>query len=529
VTAGRGTSCRRARALWAMAALVAWQVAVGSPPAGLAPTWAASCGATGGTLQIGNIRAPVGLDPNVNFGITSYELQGSVYDTLVRYAPDGTLSPGLATAWSQPTPTTYLFTLRRNVRFQDGTPFAASDVAFTFQRIADPRVHATRGPDLQNVLDRVEGRGPYTVEVRLKRPQVSFLNLLASPDMYIVSASWAASHEFRQEMNGTGPFRLVSYEPDVRYVLERNPAAWAPPCLDRIEIRPIPDDRARAAALLSGQVNFVDSLPWQAVEQVMRQRGYRVYRGHDIFDFVRLNPTRPPLDNPQVRQALNFAIDRQALSFVAFDGEAVPMNGFLVVQGSWAYNPQTSRAWTHDPARALSLLRPAGYARPQDLRVAFESWSGSVHLDVAQAIATQLKQLGIGVDLRVIEAPALYQKRVTGDYMMLMDGLGLPWNDPDAYYDFFHSGASGYAAGVRFKDARLDALLEEGRATSDRGRRKAIYADVERLLARDAPWLFGVWRPEAEAARSTVQGFVRMPDGLGSYSMTEMGRLWIGK
>lgn len=519
---------RRVWALWVAAALLAAQTAVGIPGRP-AITLAASCGAMGGTLQIGNVRAPVGLDPNINYGITSDELQGAVYDGLVRYAPDGTLSPALATAWTQPTPTTYVFTLRRNVQFGDGTPFSASDVVFTFQRIEDPRVRATRGQDLLNILDRVDARGPYTVEVRLKRPQVSFLNLLASPDMYIVSASWAVGHDFTQAMNGTGPFRLTSYEPNVRYTLERNPHAWAPPCLDRVEILPIPDDRARAAALLSGQVNFVDSLPWQAVEQIMRQRGYRVYRGHDIFNFVRLNPTRPPLDNPQVRQALNFAIDRQALSFVAFDGLALPMTGFLTAPGSWAYSPTTSRVWTYDPNRALALLRAAGYARPQDVHLVFESWSGSLHLDIAQAIATQLTQLGISVDLRPIEAPALYQKRVTGDYMMLMDGLGLPWNDPDAYYDFFHSGASGYAAGAHFRDPQLDVLLEQGRATSDRARRQAIYVQVERRLFEDAPWLFAVWRPEAEAAGSSVQGFVRMPDGLGPYSLTELGRIWIAK
>jgi ABC-type transport system substrate-binding protein len=172
-------------------------------------------------------------------------------------------------------------------------------------------------------------------------------------------------------------------------------------------------------------------------------------------------------------------------------------------------------------------LREAGYQSPQDLRLSLESWSGSVHFDTAQVVLAQLRAMGLSVEFRVIEAAALYPKRTSGDYMMLMDGLSLPWADPDAYYDFFHSSGTSYAAAVRFKNDRLDQLIEEGRQNTDRVKRKAIYEEVERILFQEAPWIFGVWRPSAEAASNRVQGYVRLPGALGSYTLGYLERIWI--
>jgi len=113
--------------------------------------------------------------------------------------------------------------------------------------------------------------------------------------------------------------------------------------------------------------------------------------------------------------------------------------------------------------------------------------------------------------------------------MMMMDGLSLPWADPDFYYRYFHSTGTAYAAAVKFKDARLDQLLEEGQRITDPAKRLAIYADVERILFQEAPWIFIVWRPQAEAARSAVKGYVRLPGGLGAFSVGYLNRVWIEK
>ncbi|MGQ0572567.1 MAG: ABC transporter substrate-binding protein [Armatimonadota bacterium] len=488
-----------------------------------------SCGVRGGTLKFAIHRDPIGLDPHVNYGATSSSLQGNVYDSLVEYDTKGRVGPALAESWSQPQPSVYVFKLRRNVTFHDGAPLTAADVTYSFQRIQDPQTKATRQRDLSDLLESVRTPDAYTVEVRLRQPASTFLDLLAGREMYIVSKTWAeGGGDFKKAMNGTGPYRLASYEPSVKYILERNPRAWNPPCLDRVELIPIQDDRARVNELKSGQVDFMEYLPWQETEYFFRERGYRVYRGYEVFNFVRLNPNRAPLNNPKVRQALNFAVNRQSVAIVAFGGQGQPMDGFLLRKDSWAYNPKTSKVWKYDTERALTLLREAGYQRPQDLRLTFESVSLSVHFDTAQVILQALRSLGITVDFRIIEVPVLLQKRTTGDYMMVMDGLSPPWSDPDAYFEYFHSSGAAYARGARFKHDRLDQLLEEGRRIPDQARRKEIYAEAERILAQEAPWIFLLWRPQSEVGKSYVKGYMRLPGGLGGTHTTAFfERLWV--
>jgi peptide/nickel transport system substrate-binding protein len=503
-----------------------WPATGGPAPGTLS---APACGARGGQVKFAIHRDPIGLDPHVNYGATSSSLQGNVYDSLVQYDPQGRLSPGLAESWAQPQPSTYVFRLRRNVFFHDGSPFSADDVVYSFQRILDPQTRATRHSILQTILQGVRAVDPATVEVRLKLPTATFLEMLAGREMYIVSRRWAErGGDFKTAMNGTGPFKLTGYEPSVRYVLERNANAWSPPCLDRIELVPYQDDRARVNALKSGQVDFIEYLPWQDTEFFFRERGFRVYRGFDVFNMVRLNTNRPPINNPKIRQALNFIVNRQTIAIVAFGGQGQPMDGFLLRKDSWAYNLQTSKVWKYDPERAMTLLREAGVQRPQDLRLVFESSPLSVHLDSAQVILAALRSFGITVDFRVIEVPVLLQKRTSGDYMLMMDGLSLPWSDPDVYFEYFHSsGGTAHAVGARFKNERLDQLLEEGRRTTDQTRRKAIYADVERILANEAPWIFALWRPQAETGRSTIKGYLRLPGGLGTYTTAYFERLWV--
>lgn len=507
-------------------------VLLGVPALGQSPQTgqpAGACGVRGQVLRFGIARDAIGLDPHLNYGVTSWSVQGNVYDTLLQYDGQGRIGPALAESWTQPQPTRYVFRLRRGVTFHDGAPFTAADVLYTFQRIRDPNTRAFRQRDLDTLLEDATAPDPYTVEVRLKNPSATFLDMLGRPEMYIVSRRWAdAGGDFRRAAVGTGPFRLTSYEFGVRYVLERNPSAWSPPCLDRVELYPYQDDRARVNAVKSGQVDMIEYLPWQDVEYFFREPGFKVHRGRELFNLVRLNPHRPPLNNPKVRQALNFAVNRQSVGIIAFGGQAQPMDGFLMRQDSWAFNPQTSKVWKHDPERAVALLREAGL-QPQDVRLTFESTPLSVHLDSAQVILQQLRSLGLQVEFRVIELAVLLQKRANGDYMMVMDGLSPPWSDPDAYFVYFHSAGTQHAAAVRFKNERLDQLLEEGRRTVDQARRKAMYADAERLLFQEAPWIFVLWRPQAEVSRSHVKGYARLPGVLGTATTGFFERLWIEK
>jgi len=498
------------------------------------PAWSqklstAACPTTGGTLRYGLVRDPIGFDPHIDYGASSSSMQGNLYDGLVQYNPNAEIAPDLAVSWTQPSASTYVFTLRRGVTFHDGSPFTAADVVATFQRIMNPATGATWQSTFADLIASVRAVNDTTVEVRLKQPNATFLLMLASPEAYVISEKWAtAGGDFKHAENGTGPFRLVSFEPNARYVLQRYPGAWHPACLDGVVEQPILDDRARVDALRSGQVDFIEYVPWQDFQTFSKSSDYHLYQGFDAYNIVRLNPNRPPLNNPKVRQALNFLISRKTIALTAFGGLAEPMTGFLFRRDQWVYNPQVDTVWRDDPQHALALLREAGVS-PQDLHLDFTSTSLSVHLDSAQAIVTMLKAVGVTVTLHLIDVPELLQERLNGNYMMLMDGLNLAWPDPDVYYGYYHSGGIAYAAGVNFKDPALDQLLEEGRRTVDQAKRKVIYNDAERLLYQDAPWVYLVFRPQGEATRSYVKSYFHLQRQLGSYSTKYFGQVYIQK
>ena len=498
------------------------------------PAWSqkittAACPAVGGTLRYGLVRDPIGLDPHIDYGASNSSMQGNLYDGLVQYDRNGQVAPDLALSWTQPAPSTYVFKLRQGVVFHDGTPLTAADVVATFQRIMDPSNHATWQATFVDLVAGVRAVDDVTVEVALKRPNAVFLLMLASPEAYVISKKWmAAGGDFKHAENGTGPFRLASYEPNTRWVLQRYPGAWHQACLDGIVETPILDDRARVDALKSGQADFIEYVPWQDYAAFSKSPDFKLYTGFETYNIVRLNPSRPPLTNPAVRQALNFLVNRRTISLTAFGGLADPMTEFLFRPDQWVYNPKVDQVWRYDPQHALVLLREAGVA-PQDLHLDFTSTTLSVHLDSAQAIVAMLKTAGVTVNLRLIDVPELLQERLNGNYMMLMDGLSLAWPDPDVYYNYYHSGGVAYAKAVNFKDPALDQLLEQGRATVDQASRKAIYNNAERLLYQDAPWIYLVFRPQGEAARSYVKGYVHLQHQLGSFSTKYMGSVYIQK
>jgi ABC-type transport system substrate-binding protein len=157
---------------------------------------------------------------------------------------------------------------------------------------------------------------------------------------------------------------------------------------------------------------------------------------------------------------------------------------------------------------------------PRATNLTFDSTTLTVHMDSAQIIVTQLQKAGFTqVDLKPMDVPTQQRKRVSGEYQMMMDGFSLPWPDPDFYTAFFGTGGASYARAVEFSDGQLDRLLEEGRSTLDQARRAAIYAQVEQRLVELAPWVFLHWRPQAEASRATVGGYVRLPGALGNKSL----------
>jgi ABC-type transport system substrate-binding protein len=490
----------------------------------LAP--AADAAKSGGVLKYALLRDPVGWEPHINQGWTTYTLMNAIYEPVIRYSLKGALEPSLAVRWENPDPLTYVLHLRKGVKFHSGNPFTAEDVKFSLERILDPKTAATRAREF-SVVQSVTVLDPYTVRITLKKPDAPFLELLASGEAVMVDKKWAeAGGSFKQQTSGTGPFKQGPFETGVRYTLVKNPDYWEQPYpyLDRIELATIAKDEVRVQALQTGSVDMAEYIPWQAIKTLEQDRNTKVFVGYDTYNFIRFNPKRPPFDNPKVRQAFNYLIDRKEIIDLAWGGIGKAMTAGLIPEGHWAY--PNLHVWSYDPAKGKRLLAEAG-VNPAATRILFDSTTLTVHMDSAQIVVTQLQRAGFTqIELKPMDVPTQQRKRVSGDYHMFIDGVSLPWPDPDFYTAYFSAGGASHAKAVGFGDEQLDRLLDEGRTTLDQAKRKAIYAQVEQRLTELAPWVFLHWRPQAEATRANVHGYTRLPGALGNKSTAGLKYVW---
>jgi peptide/nickel transport system substrate-binding protein/glutathione transport system substrate-binding protein len=495
---------------------------------------AAASPKSGGTLRYALAREPIHFDPHVSSGQTSVSLQGSVYDGLVEYNEKGEFVGALAQSWDHPDPLTYVFHLRQGVQFQDGKPFTSDDVIATFNRVKDPKTAAPDGPFV-NGWAGYEAPDQSTVKVTLKVPDVNFLDKFVgdgNATLFIASANDIKSgFDFRTKTNGTGAFILASFEPGGQYVLKKNPNYWkkGQPYLDQIIMTAIPDDTARVNALKSGAADFAENIPWQQITPL--ESGFSVYKYSNTFDMVRFNTSKAPLNDKRVREALNFLVDRKTILQLAFGGQGAIIDGPLQPAGSPYYWKDLEGYYKQDPAKATQLLNDAGYKTPADVPpIELSVFSTfAPHNDPAQVILQELTTYGLKVTFKPVDAATLTANRGNGNFQAQMDGVGFSNNDPDSLRLFFQSTGIGYAVGAKFKNDRLDTLLTQGSQTTDVAQRKTIYREAEQIILDEAPWIFLLWRPSAEAAAKSVKGYVIVPNGLGIQNLGRWENIWLDK
>lgn len=484
---------------------------------------------SGGTLRFGILRDPEGFDPHINYGTTSTAVQGNIYDTLIEYDETGEFRGALATDWEMEGDQTYIFHLREGVEFHDGTPFTSEDVIASLDRIKDPETNAARHGRIAGLFN-YEAVDDYTVRIVLREPDATFLHDLASFTLYIVSARDIENGmNFNRETNGTGAFMLESWEPEGEYVFVRNPNYWQEglPYLDRLIQIPFQDDQTRVNALISGEVDLIEYVPWQDFDYLESE--FSLFTHESLYNGIRLNHNREPFDQKEVRQALNYIVDQQMALDLAFGGHGDIKSGPLQPAGSLYYQEELEGALLPDHEKAMELLAEAGYNSPAEVPpIEFTVAAIAVHSDTAEVVQEQLQAFGLTVNWRTVEVSTMIENRTSGAYVMQQDGLSMANPDPDYLRFLFHStDGSNHSVGVGFENERLDELFEEGLKTIDFDERKAIYLEIEELLIEESPWIFLFWRPQAEAAHTKVQGYTTVPGGLGMYNLSRFNQIWI--
>jgi len=462
----------------------------------------------GGKLIYGLTLAPSGIDPHVHASSELGIPLTSVYDTLVWQDLSGEFVPGLAKSWEvSDDGLTYTFHLRDDVVFHDGTPFNAQAVKFNFDRIADPATKSQKAVFMLGPYESTEVVDDYTVKVHFKEPYAPFLD--SASQVYLGMASptavekWGADYQLHQV--GTGPFIMKEYIPKDHLTLVRNPDYnWAPSIfnhqgpayLEEIEFRFFVEPATRALALEGGEADVMGEIPPHDAERLADNPAFTLLPvaipGQSLQFF--LNTEKAPTDDLQVRQALNYATDKEAIVKAIFREYSPvahgPLNAFTI-----GYDEGVVGMYEYDPAKAETLLEEAGWVesdgdgirekdgQPLKLEAYLMGW-GYVP-EVAQLLQAQFKAVGIEMESQVIAYPAALEAAREGKHHLVP--FSLSSSDPDILRTFFHSSnADSGFNWSKIRDPRLDELLENGVRTLDLGRRRELYAEAQQLIMAEA-------------------------------------------
>ena len=472
-------------------------------------------------IVIGMTNSAVNLDSRVGIDEASQKAQQLLYNSLVRIDANLRVVPELAESLERPDPLTYVARIRRGVKFHNGRELTAEDVAYTFRSLIDPkfigRTNAYRNLGTVEVLD------PYAVAFRLKVPFGSFpVNLV----MGIVQAGSGTANA--RTPIGTGPYRLVTFRPDDRIVVERFPEYFAGPARNPgLVLKVVPDDTMRGLELRKGTVDLVvNDVPPDIVWQMQREGRLRIETapGTD-YAYIALNLKDPILQRPEVRQALGYAIDREAIVKYLRRGFAAPAVGVLPPM-SWAFRRDVFQ-FRHDPAEAGRLLDAAGYPDPDGtgprprMTLTLKTSTAEVYRVQAAAIQQDLARVGIALQIRSQEFATLQRDMVAGNFQMYTaQFVGV--TDPDMLRLLYHSSQVPRAGinRVHYRNPAVDSLIDRASSAMSDAERGALYGQIQEAVARDVPYIplwyktnVAVFQPDLQGVRlSAIADFTFLKD-----------------
>jgi peptide/nickel transport system substrate-binding protein len=463
----------------------------------------------------------VNLDPRIGADEASQKAHQLLFNSLVHLDANLTVATELAESLERPDPLTYVARLRHGVRFHDGSDLTAKDVAYTFRSFLDPTFRGRSGAYTN--VQSVEIVDPYTVAFHLKTPSASFpINLV----MGIVKDGSGAANA--RTPIGSGPYKLVSFKPDDRIVLARFDGYYEGPAKNSgVVLKVVPDDTMRGLELRKGAVDLVvnDVAP-DIVWQMQRDGKLGIATGPGTdYAYLGLNLRDPLLQRLEVRQAIGYAIDREAIVKYLRRGFASTAVG-IVPPMSWAFQREVFD-FRYDPAEAMRLLDAAGFPDPDGagprprLMLTLKTSTSEMYRVQAAAIQQDLARVGIKLDVRSQEFATLLGDVVKGNFQMFTAQF-VGGVDPDMLRRVFHSGQAppNGLNRAHYKSAEVDRLIDQASATTDDDQRRALYGEAQAAIARDVPMIslwyktnVAVFQPDIHGVRlSPIADFTFLKD-----------------
>ncbi len=449
-------------------------------------------------LQSAEVKS---MDPSTAFGSHEINVQSQVFDTLATIDPQLNQLPWLATSWTMQTPTTWQVKLRTGVKFSNGDPFTADDVVASYKYLTRPQAQAA--PNFQG-WSAVEAIDDSTVKVTTKAPDIRFFGELTS--LYVMPSKLLSSGpaSLADHPVGTGPYTLTEWVKGERIVMEANPNYWGgKPKIDKVTWKAVPEASVRIAALQAGQADLIVGVPPESVELINSGANTRVDVAHSLRNITLIFDSRSqPFSDVRVRQALNYAIDKESIIKNVLGGRAA-------IQATTSYEKTPNhnadvKPYPYDVQKAKDLLVQAGY--PNGFTVEFHHPTGRwiKDVEVAQAIAGMLAKVGVQTTLSTGEYTSFFNTWASGAYKGLTMIGTLNQYDADQVYQLFlySKGRWGVYVG---NDAKLDALYETQNTELDAKKRAQTLQEMESYVHDQAYWLFLYFQDDVYASNKKLK------------------------
>jgi peptide/nickel transport system substrate-binding protein len=461
-----------------------------------------------GTLRVALGTTLSQLDPAKTTIGDEYVYDHLVFNGLSRIDPDMTVKPDLAESWTASDDLkTWTFRLRQGVKFHHGRVLDAEDVIATMKRILDPAT-GSRARTSLSMVDNVSATDAGTVKFDLNIPYAGFADIFADRQLRIVPKDKLT--ELSTQPVGTGPFMFKSWSPGDRLELVKNPAYFETglPKLDGVTLRIIPESAARMAALESGAVDIVWSMPYESVDKFKNHPSVRTDAvSTPTWDGVILNNDRPPFNDVRVRQALALTIDKAAIVELALFGQGDPT--FSPIPPSHPYFNKALKFNPPDIAKAKKLLADAGYPNGFDVPMQVPQ-EREQRVRVGVAVRDMARAAGIRINVERVPF-ASYTANVAGKAQMYVDGYFARPTVDTAIHPFYHSQGSWNKQLWLYKDARVDQLLDEARKTNDEAARKAIFEKFQAVVEETVPGIIAYSAAHVNGVSKKVEGFKSTP------------------
>jgi len=471
----------------------------------------------GGTLNAAQAAKWSSLDPTVSNGRANDKfIMNQLYETLIDVDSSGKYIPGLVEAWEVKNEKNIILKLKKNVKFHDGTDFNAEAVKFVLERALNPETKASFRAEIEDI-QTVEVVDPYTVKLILKDPSSAILGALANYAGYMISP--AAIQKYGKDIVrnpvGTGPFKFKEAVEGDHITLVRNESyhimgkdGKALPYLDELSIKIIPDDSVKLVNLKSGSLDLIDSVQTINIQSLSASKDIALVStsASRVFTML-LNVTREPLSKKEVRQAIAFAVDREEFVKVVANGYGT-VEPSIVMKQQWFYSPTAK--YSFNIQKAKLLLAKAGY--PNGFKVKMSFAAREPDKTIIQLIQSQLKKVGIDGEIETYDRLAFVNKWRSGEGEIGLFFVPVPKPDPYMQFQIFFATTGGNNL-IGYSNKKFDDILDKSKKTYNPEKRKAMYKELQDIVAEDSPEVFLFHLPLFEAHTKKLQGFRTDPEG----------------